>query len=114
MLFKTDVINEILVITPPEIDLDASNSEEFKRNVTPLLDGYAIVVLDLQNIGFMDSAGLGAILSLYKKVRADNGEFRVYGMSKEVRALFDLVRMQRLFEICDNREIALRILSLNK
>lgn len=108
MQFGTEVLDSILILTPPAIDLDASNAEEFKRSITPLVDGHSVVVLNLESISFMDSAGLGAVLSLYKKVRADGGEFRVYGMTKEVKALFDLVRMQRLFEICDNRMTALR------
>lgn len=108
MQFQTEEINDILVVTTPKIDIDANNAEEFKKSVAPVVERHQKVVMDLGGIGFMDSAGLGAILSVYKKVRADGGKFVVYGLNGEVQALFDLVRMHRLFIIQDDKESALQ------
>lgn len=107
MQLQTEVLNNILILSTPILDLDASNAEDFKTSAGTLIDGYDRVVLDLNNIGFMDSAGLGAVLSVYRKVIVEGGHFRVFGLSKEVQALFDLVRMQRLFEILPDKESAL-------
>ena len=106
--FQSEDIDGILMVSTPSTDLDASNAEEFKKGIVPVVNGYSRVIMDLSGIGFMDSAGLGAILSVYKKVREEGGQFRVFGLSKEVKALFDLVRMQRLFELCEDREWAIR------
>jgi len=110
MLFKTQGINDIVLVSPPNTDLDAGNADEFKRDITPLIEGQQKVIINMESIGFMDSAGLGAILSAFKKVRGGGGLFRIYGLSKEVKALFQLVRMQRLFEIYENRESAIESL----
>lgn len=106
MQFDYEEIDGIWMVATPKMDLDASNVEDFKKAAAPLVQGRSRVVMDLSGIGFMDSAGLGAILSIFKKVRGDGGQFRVFGLSNEVKALFELVRMQRLFEVYPDRESA--------
>lgn len=108
MEFEYEEVNGICVVSTPHMDLDASNSDEFKKIAGQYAQGRSKVIMDLSGIGFMDSAGLGAILSIFKKVRADGGEFRVCGLSDEVKALFELVRMQRLFEVYPDKESAVR------
>lgn len=108
MQLQTEIIDSILVVQAPDLDLDANNAEAFKGSAASLVDGYSRVVLDLNNVGFMDSAGLGAVLSVYRKVISDGGQFRVFGLSKEVRTLFDLVRMQRLFEIYPDKDSVIK------
>jgi anti-sigma B factor antagonist len=107
MNFQTEEVDGVLVVRTPDMDLDAGNAEEFKKNAAALIEGYTKVAMDLNGIGFMDSAGLGAILSVFKKVRANGGQFKLFGLSPEVSALFDLVRMQRLLDIYPDQESAL-------
>jgi anti-sigma B factor antagonist len=107
MNLRTEDVNSILIVSVPTMDLDASKADEFKKSAGPLVQGHSRVIMDLSGIGFMDSAGLGAILSVFKKVRADGGQFRVFGLSEEVKALFELVRMQRLLEVYSDRETAI-------
>lgn len=107
MHFSIENVDDILIVTPPKTDLDASNSDEFKRDIAQVVEGYHKVIMDLETISFMDSAGLGAMLSAFKKVRSEGGLFRIYGLSNEVKALFELVRMHRLFEIYTDRDSAI-------
>ena len=107
MQLQTEITNSVLIIRAPALDLDASNAEEFKGSAASLVDGHSKVVLNLHDVGFMDSAGLGAVISVYRRVKMDGGEFRVFGLSPEVSALFDLVRMQRLFDIHKDKESAI-------
>jgi len=108
MQIRRDDADGIVILSAPNMDLDASNADEFKKSVSPAVQGETKVIFDLSTIGFMDSAGLGAVLSVFKKVRADGGQFKVYGLSEEVKSLFELVRMQRLFEVYPDRESAIR------
>lgn len=108
MQFQSEQVDGVLIVAMPNIDIDAGNADEFKKSICPLVEGYHRVVIDLGGIGFMDSAGLGAILSVFKKVRAEGGRFLVYGLRPEVQSLFDLVRMQRLFEVHQDRESAIQ------
>ena len=111
MRFDTEEVNDILIVTPPAMDLDASKAEEFKRDIALVVEGHSKVAMNLERIAFMDSAGLGAMLSTFKAVRASGGLFAIYGLSDEVKALFELVRMQRLFKIGNTRESAIEFLN---
>jgi anti-sigma B factor antagonist len=107
MAFKAEEVDGVLIISTPHMDLDASTADEFKRTVGLMVAGHQKVAVDLGEIGFMDSAGLGAIISLCKTVRSGGGEFRVFGLTEAVKSLFELVRVHRLFDVCADRESVL-------
>jgi anti-sigma B factor antagonist len=86
--------------------LDASNSREFKSAVAPLLNPNTKLVLDLHKVDFVDSTGLGALVSCLRQAHSFDGEIKLCGLTKPVRALFELVRMHRVFEIFNNSDEA--------
>lgn len=92
-------VNGIAVLTVPVDELDASNAQEFKRDLAPILQANSKLVFDLGRLRFVDSSGLGAMLSCLRQVTAKGGDLKLCSMSKQVRALFELVRMHRIFEI---------------
>ena len=99
-------IGDTAVIAIPVEELDAANSGDFKRDVAPLLDQATRIVFDLGKVRFVDSSGLGAFLSCLRKVNAKSGDVKLCRMSKQVRTVFELVRMHRIFDIRDTREAA--------
>jgi anti-sigma B factor antagonist len=101
----------ICVVMIPGEHLDASNVAEFKKAAAPLMESNSKAAFDLSNLVFVDSSGLGAMLSCLRKISAHNGRLVLCGMSKPVRSLFELVRMHRVFEIVPTREDALKALA---
>jgi len=111
------------VITRPLVDkgiavvgfsrdsLDASSSKAFKEDMKPVLDQYQRILLDLEDLQFVDSSGLGAMLSCLRAVHAKGGQLALCGMSKPVRTLFELVRMHRIFDIYPNRGEAIAVMN---
>jgi anti-sigma B factor antagonist len=96
-------------VTVGQVDsrvLDASTARAFKDAITPLLTDEAEVVLDLSKIEFIDSSGLGALVSCLRQAHAAGGEIKLSGLSKPARALFELVRMHRVFEVFNNLDEA--------
>jgi anti-sigma B factor antagonist len=89
-------------------ELDASNAGEFKRDIAPLLEENMKIVLDLSRLRFCDSSGLGALISCLRKVNANGGDLKLCALSKPVRALFELVRMHKVFDIYNTRDEAIR------
>jgi len=108
MEIAVDTVGDLAVATVGMEELDASNVDEFKRDMAPLLDTHAKLVLDLSRLRFVDSSGLGAFISCLRKLNAKGGDLKLCGMSKQVRAVFELVRMHRVFDICATREDAVR------
>jgi anti-sigma B factor antagonist len=97
---------DVGVVMLPVEELDASNAAVFKRDMGPILDARTKVALDLTMLRFVDSSGLGAFLSCLRKLNAKGGDLKLFGMSKAVRGVFELVRMQRIFQICATRDEA--------
>jgi len=96
------------VAAVPVEELDASNAAEFKRDIAPVLEANTKLVLDLSRLRFVDSSGLGAFISCLRKLNAKGGDLKLCGMSKQVRAVFELVRMHRIFDIYRTKEEAVR------
>jgi anti-sigma B factor antagonist len=101
-------VGDVAVAAVPVEELDASNAGEFKRDVASSLEANAKVVLDLSRLRFVDSSGLGAFISCLRRLNAKGGDLKLCGMSKPVRAVFELVRMDRVFDILGTKEDAVR------
>ena len=107
MDITVDHIDGVAVATVPVEELDASNSNEFKRDIAPVLQANSKLVLDLSLLRFVDSSGLGAMLSCLRQLTAKGGDLKLCSMSQQVRSLFELVRMHRIFDIHPTREDAM-------
>lgn len=103
--------NDMTVVTLTGDRLDSNNTAELKRDLASLLETNSVVVFDLNRLQFVDSSGLGAILTCLRELNAHGGKLALCAMSKQVRALFELVRMHRVLDIYDTREEALRALT---
>jgi anti-sigma B factor antagonist len=108
MELTTEKIGDVTVVVLSGEQLDAGNAKEFKRDIAPLLEPRGKVVFDLAEVRFVDSSGLGALLSSLRQLNATGGDLKLCGMSKPVRALFELVRMHRIFDICITKDEAVR------
>ena len=106
MEISIDRLDDVAVAALPVDELDASNSGEFKRQIAPVLQAQTKLVLDLSQLRFVDSSGLGAMLSCLRQLSAKGGDLKLSGMSRQVRALFELVRMHRIFDIYGTKEEA--------
>jgi anti-sigma B factor antagonist len=103
MDIHVDQLENIAIAEIPVEELDASNAGEMKRDMAPILNANNRVVIDLSRLQFVDSSGLGAVLSCLRQLSAKGGELKLCGMTKQVRAAFELVRMHRIFEIFPTR-----------
>ncbi len=92
----------VLVIQYQEDNLDASNVRAFREAVQTIIKNQTKVVLDMSKIKFVDSSGLGALISCLRDTNGRKGDFRLSAMSRSVLALFELMRMHRVFSIHDS------------
>lgn len=98
----------VTVVELPVKELDAGNVSSLKADMAGILEQTSRVVMDLHRTQFVDSSGLGAILSFLRQVTARDGDLKLCGMTKQVRTAFELVRMHRIFDIFETREEAVR------
>jgi anti-sigma B factor antagonist len=105
---STETVNDVTIVTLQGETLDASNAKAFRADLVPVLAPGAKLVFDMKSVRFVDSSGLGALLSCLRQVHSSGGDLKLCEMAKAVRALFELVRMHRIFEIYNSRDEALR------
>ena len=105
---KIDRSGDVTIVTLPGENLDTSNAAAFKQAMAPILETNRQVVFDLCNVEFVDSSGLGSILSCLRLLNAAGGDLKLCHMRKPVRVLFELVRMHRVFEISETLDDAVK------
>ena len=106
-LLETSDQNGITILTPAVRRLDASVAPAFKQQAVAHVQGGASArVRDLAGGGFMDSSGLGALVSLLKAL-GSRGAMAVCNAAPPVAALFRLTRMDKVFAIVGTRAEAL-------
>src|SRR5262249_15099078 len=101
-------VGDVAVVEVGFEELDASNADEFRRQMTPVLEGARKVVLDLGPVQLIDSRGCGAILSCLKTLSAAGGDLRLCNVNRPVRTTFELIRLHRVCEILNTKDDAVR------
>lgn len=97
-------MNPVKVVQPVGI-LDGTQVEQLHQQVDAAVDaGASIILVDLQEVSFMDSSGLGALVIALKKVRAIGKKLCICSISEQLRILFELTSMDRIFEIYENQD----------
>jgi anti-sigma B factor antagonist len=104
MLLQVENIEDVAVVVLLADRLDAGSTTEFKREVRPVVSANSKVAFDMSHLNFVDSSGLGAILSCLRQLNASGGDLKLFGVTKPVRGLLELVRLHRIFDICDARD----------
>ena len=69
--------------------------------------GRAPFLIDFSQTGYIDSSGLGALVSISKRVREQRRELRLRGLNEDLRSLFELTKLDTLFAIADTPQQAL-------
>ena len=94
--------------------LDADTVAAFKKVAYDLVEGGATrFVIDCTGLTFIDSMGLGALISLLRRVRDRHGDVKVASLSDEVKTIFDITRLHRLFDVCADSGTAIRQFNKN-
>lgn len=97
-----------LVIRLLDERLDANNAGDLKERIQHLLEaGEKHLVVDLADVHFIDSSGLGALLSGYKNANMREGSLVLAGVQPRVQTMFELTRLTRVFAIYPNVSDAL-------
>lgn len=86
--------------------LDTLNSREFKELVKELIDDHCLIVFDCSGMDFMDSTGLGALVSSLKYVNQAAGKLTIANLQPKPRIVFEITRAYKIFDVFDSLEEA--------
>lgn len=88
--------------------LDASTAPEFRNFINDLTKKeYFKLVLELSNVHFIDSSGLGVLVTVLRSVSKQGGDIVIVGPNPEVQALISLTRLDKVFDIVGDVSTAL-------
>jgi anti-sigma B factor antagonist len=107
MSFSLERADDVLIVTV-DGQLVVTNRQEFKQAILDAVEqGVKLVVADFSMSGYIDSSGLGALVSLSRRLRESGGELRLVGLNDDLRTLFELTRLDALFPLYATRSDAL-------
>lgn len=105
--FEKREIGDKLVVTIHG-EIDAYHSAEVKKFIKDSINETRLskIVLDMSEVNYIDSAGLGSLVALYKDARMAEKEFVLAGLKQTVMRIFEMTRLDRVFKIVQTVEEA--------
>jgi anti-sigma B factor antagonist len=101
----------LTVIKPLERRLDADSSRDFKEQMAEIIrQGQNQILLNLAEVQFIDSSGLGTLLSLVRQL-GEQGNLMLCGVAGSVMSLLRLTRLNRVFQIYADEAAAVAALA---
>lgn len=108
MIHTTEFDPNITVVRPGVERLTAVNAKTFKDEVSDLINnGATQLIIDFQEVAFLDSSGLGALVGVLKKI-GHRGDLVVAGLNSDVQQMFRICRMDRVFTVHATAEAAVQ------
>jgi anti-sigma B factor antagonist len=84
-------------------EIDAFTAPSLREELLPLAEGYnKTMVVNLKDVSYLDSTGLGVFVGLFKKLKEDGGELRLIELSDRLKRLFEITGLGNLMNISGN------------
>lgn len=98
--------NAVIVVAQGEVTL--AESPGFHQELVDLCESApGRLIIDLTNVAYMDSSGVGSLVDIYRKVRARGGKMALVGLTDVVRSLFEITKLDSFFSIYNTQQEAL-------
>ncbi len=87
--------------------LDSANVVDFKKEASKVINSKtSVIILDFSDTKFVDSMGLGSLVSILKQTAQKDKSVILSSLSPHVRQIFELTKLYRLFNIFESLESA--------
>jgi anti-sigma B factor antagonist len=97
--------SSIVTIQPSGV-IDATIGREVRQAILEAADaGATIVLIDCQNVNFIDSSGLGALVAAFKSVNPSGVKLSFCAINQQIRMLFELTSLDQIFEILPDPKV---------
>jgi anti-anti-sigma factor len=98
-------MSSVIKTFQPSGILDGIQGTQLRREITSAVDtGVEIVLLDLQDITFMNSSGLGTLLAALRTVKTTGGNIFICSLNQQVKMMFKMTKMERVFKVFNNQD----------
>lgn len=98
-------MSPVIKFVEPSGILDGTKASEFRDEISDSVkNGADTILIDFKDVTFMDSSGLGALVLALKTVRAAGTKMYICSINDQIKMLFELTSMDRVFEIFPDRD----------
>jgi anti-sigma B factor antagonist len=92
-------------------EIDINTSPEFKKIFDRIVaSGKEKIVLNFREVSYVDSSGLATLVEILKGLRAYGGKLKLTNLSPKVKGLFEITKLEKLFDITPEEEEAVKAL----
>src|SRR5271157_639012 len=103
---STRTIDGVLVVDCSGRIVFGEESASLRDAVKKLLSESPKVVLNLRDVSYVDSGGLGTLVSLYTTARNAGGALKLARLTQRVGDLLQLTKLVSIFEVFENEQLA--------
>ena len=103
MVLKCDDLGSVIVLTVDQKRLDSHSAASFREAALECIRSDChIYILDMRDVTFVDSTGIGAVVGLLKQLGRER-RLEICGMNPMVRKVFRMTRLDKVFAIRTDR-----------
>ena len=89
--------------------MDLSSSPQLRASILEEVSpGSASLLLDLGGVTYMDSSGLATLVEALQLARSHGGDLVLFGLTSQVRSIFELAQLHKVFRIAEDEDGALK------
>lgn len=108
MVIKDKKAGDIIVLAV-DGEINFNSSPDFRKAFLKVLDSNAHkVIVNLGGVGYVDSSGLATLVEAHQKIKNTGGKLKLVKLTPKVKSLFEITKLEKLFEIFSNEEDALK------
>lgn len=109
MKFHEEKIGEVLIVRVEETRLDSNVSPEFKTELLRWVEreGEHKILVDLREVDYVDSSGLGALLFGHRHLKSNSGDLKLLHLNPKVRTLLRIAKLEDVLQGFDEEREAI-------
>lgn len=104
---EKNVGDAVVLVVDGEINFNSS--PDFRKAFLKVLEAKSTkVVVNLANVAYVDSSGLATLVEAHQKVKSSGGKLKLTNLSAKVKSLFEITKLEKLFDIQPTEEDAVK------
>ena len=100
--------NDVVVLAV-DGDIDLNSSPEMRKKFEELIVNNSVkIVVNFQNVNYIDSSGLATVIEMLQRLKKTQGELRLSNMSEKIKNLLEITKIDKLFKMYSSEAEALK------
>ncbi len=109
MKIKKSPKDNVMVLELSGKIMGGPDFDKFKGEITELIEGgYKNIILDMSGVPWINSTGLGILITGYHSIKAAEGTMKICNVKERVLSIFYISQLENIFDVYETREEALK------